>query len=91
LLEILIIGGLIYLGWEIPFKQRVDQLNGRQPVDATSVPVAATPISDAATPSPVPRLRPLSRITPTPSGAWMWDSRHRAPLDPPSHTRPTPR
>ena len=29
LLEILIIGGLIYLGWEIPFKQRVDQLNGK--------------------------------------------------------------
>jgi hypothetical protein len=40
-LEIVIIGALVYLGWEIPFKQRVDEITGKQTTTATSSPAVA--------------------------------------------------
>ena len=49
LVEILVVGGLIYLGWEQPFKERVDQVRARvtgkeaQVAPQEIVPVAPTP------------------------------------------------
>jgi hypothetical protein len=73
LFEILVIGALIYLGWDMPLKQRVDQLRGT----VTSKPRATAPASQktapaatAPTPTPVPFLKPIIRATP-PTGTWM--------------------
>jgi hypothetical protein len=90
LLEIFIIGGLIYLGWEIPFKQRIDQWTGVEAATPATSTSTAAASSIVATPTPVPRLRQFPRATVTPSGAWMWDRDHRSPLNVPAHAQPTP-
>jgi hypothetical protein len=55
LIEIIIIGALIYLGWEKPFKERVHQLRWssavKQTMSATERTLAATP---TPTPTPIP-------------------------------------
>jgi hypothetical protein len=47
LIEIIIIGGLIYLGWEKPFKERMHQLRWssalKQTMSAPKRPLAETP------------------------------------------------
>jgi len=80
LLEILIIGALIYVGWEIPFRDRL-------PTSVSGVAKSRSPA--AAAPQPIntgaaPR-QPFVRAASTPSGAWMWDPNRRSALD-----RPTP-
>jgi len=81
LVEIFVIGALIYLGWEKPFKEWVDQMRGTSTVKQTAV----APQGIVAPPTSTPALIPVVRATPTPSGAWMWDPNHRGALD-----RPTP-
>jgi hypothetical protein len=49
LIEIIIIGALIYLGWEKPFKERVNQVRGIS---------AAAQKTLAATPTPTPTPTP---------------------------------
>jgi hypothetical protein len=90
LIELLIVAGIIYLGWSTPFKQRIDQV--RAAVHAAGQAVskqAATPSAEiAATPeaaTPVPQYRPMIQATPQ-HGAWMWDPNHHAPLDRPTST-----
>jgi hypothetical protein len=55
LIEIIIIGGLIYLGWEKSFKERMDQVRGssaiKQTVRAAERTLAGTP---TPTPTPIP-------------------------------------
>jgi hypothetical protein len=55
LIEIIIIGALIYLGWEKPFKERVNQVCGisavKQTVSAAQRTLAATP-TPTSTPTP---------------------------------------
>jgi hypothetical protein len=51
LIEIIIIGGLIYLGWEKPFKQRVNQVRG---ISAVKQSVSAMERTLTATPTPRP-------------------------------------
>jgi hypothetical protein len=48
LIEIIIIGALIYLGWEKPFKERVNQVRG---ISAAQRTLTATP---TPTPTPTP-------------------------------------
>jgi len=55
LFEILIIGALIYLGWEKPFKERVNQVRG---ISAVKQSVSAMERTLAATPTPTPRSIP---------------------------------
>jgi len=55
LIEIIIIGALIYLGWEKPFKERVDQVRGISAVKQT---VSAAQRTLAATPTPTPTPTP---------------------------------
>jgi hypothetical protein len=84
LVEILIVGGLIYLGWEQPFKERVDQARARVTGKQEIVPVAPTP-------RPAPRIVPGIVREPTPPhGAWRLDPTHRSPLDPPVRQSPSP-
>jgi hypothetical protein len=77
LAEIFIIGALIYLGWEQPFKQRLDQVQATVRTATQSVgrrlhsETAVTPqetVPPAATPTPtsIPFLRPIKRATPPP-------------------------
>ena len=88
LMEIFIIGGLIYLGWELPFKQRVDQaqvavrtaVRSKLPATAPEEPVA-TPVT--RTPTPPPRVVPGIWRQSTPHGAWRLDPNYHAPLDAP--------
>jgi hypothetical protein len=55
LIEIIIIGGLIYLGWEKSFKERMDQMRGssaiKQTMRAAERTLAATP-APSSTPTP---------------------------------------
>jgi len=85
LVEIFIVGALIYFGWEKPFKESVDQVRSKLTGKPTAVaPQEAVPPPPTPTPAPriVPGIQGLS--TPTPSGAWMWDATHRGALDRPS-------
>jgi type II secretory pathway component PulM len=87
LVEILVVGALIYLGWEQPFKERVEQVRARVTGKHTQVAPqeVATP-----TPKPAPRIVPGIIREPTPQhGAWRLDPSHRSPLDPPQKS-PTP-
>ena len=85
LVEILVVGALIYLGWEQPFKERVDQ--ARAKVTGKQAPAAPQEI----TPTPAPRIVPGIVREPTPPhGAWRLDPTHRSPLDPSLRQSPSP-
>jgi hypothetical protein len=49
LIEVIIIGALIYLGWEKPFKERVNQVRGISAVKQTESAAQSAP---AETPTP---------------------------------------
>ena len=98
LIEVLIIGGLIYLGWEQPFKGRLQQVEtavrgaAASKIKPTAIPQepAAAP---AATVTPTPIQQPRAVIAapaPTPRGAWMWDEKHHSPLDRPAYDQAQP-
>jgi hypothetical protein len=74
--EIIIIGVLIYIGWETPFRDYL-------PTSISGVAKSST--TQAAAPP-----RPIARSTSTPSGAWMWDPNRHTALDRPTPNRPTP-
>ena len=62
LVELLIVAGLIYLGWNTPFKQRIDQVRAGVHAAGQVVSREATPFPEtAATPH-----APLDRPTSTP-------------------------
>jgi hypothetical protein len=92
--EILIIGALIYLAWDMPLKQRADQVQAavraaaasKQPATAPQEPVVA-PVAQTTT--PVPLLRPIQRAT-VPPGAWMWDPKRQSALDRPAYGQTQP-
>jgi hypothetical protein len=81
LLEILIIGALVYLGWETPFRDRFPASTSGVAKSKSNATGTSQPINASAAPH-----QPTARSTPTPSGAWMWDPSHRSALD-----RPTPK
>jgi hypothetical protein len=89
LVELLIVAGLIYLGWNTPFKQRIDQVRAGVHAAGQVVSREATPFPETAAtpevPTPVPQYRPIIQATPQ-HGAWMWDPNHHAPLDRPTST-----
>jgi hypothetical protein len=97
LIEVLIIGGLISLGWEQPFKGRLGQVETAVRAAAsklkpttirqeTPVPVAPT---GTATPVPQPKVIFVTP-TATPRGAWMWDEKHHSVLDRPAYDQTQP-
>jgi hypothetical protein len=53
LIEIIIVGALIYLGWEKPFKERMDQVRGSSAVKQT-MRAAEKTLADTPTPTPTP-------------------------------------
>jgi hypothetical protein len=53
LIEIIIIGGLIYLGWEKPFKERMHQLRWTSAVKQT-MRAAEKSLAETPTPTPTP-------------------------------------
>jgi hypothetical protein len=53
LFEIIIIGALIYLGWEKSFKERVDQVRGSSAIKQT-VRAAERTLAEKPTPTPTP-------------------------------------
>jgi hypothetical protein len=73
--EIIIIGALIYIGWEIPFRDRF-------PATISGV-AKSTPVPTGAAQSQ-PRAQPIARSTSTPSGTWMWDPNRHSALDRPT-------
>jgi hypothetical protein len=92
LCEIFIIGALIYLGWDIPFGQRIDQIRGK-PAPAAVAASAARIVSPAGRTAQPHQpfntntaLAPAPRPAATPPGSWMWDSNHHSALDPPQKT-----
>jgi hypothetical protein len=87
LFEILVVGALIYLGWEQPFKERVDQ--ARVKVTGKQAPVAPKEITPTRTPAP--RIVPGIIREPTPPRSpWRLDPTHRSPLGPPLSQSPSP-
>ena len=90
LVEILIIAGLIYLGWEQPFKEQVDQVRAKVTGKQTQVaPQEIAPMKP--TPRPAPKIVPGMVHDPSvPRGAWRLDPAHRSTLDAPAHDSPSP-
>ena len=89
LFEILIVGALIYLAWDMPLKQRADQVQAAMRAAVKSKPPAAAPEETVAPPvpptsTPIPLLRPIQRAT-VPPGAWMWDPKRQSVLDRPAY------
>ena len=86
---LLIVAGLIYLGWNTSFKQRIDQVSAAMHAAGQAASKEATPFPEQAAtpevPTPVPQYRPIIQATPQ-HGAWMWDPNHHAPLDRPTST-----
>jgi hypothetical protein len=94
LCEILVIGALIYLGWEKPFREWIGQkseapvvttpASQRPIVRATAVPTQPgwmhDPNRHTSLDTPVPGS---SASLPSKPGSWMYDPNHRSPLDPP--------
>ena len=102
LVEVLIIGGLIYLGWEQPFKTRLEQVQaavraaahtperpGPSETQQTLLPKTTPTPTTTPTAIPQPRLT-FAAPTPTPRGAWMWDEKHHSPLDRPAYDQTQP-
>ena len=87
LLEILVVGALIYFGWDTPFRAQVDQVRAKVTGKQTQVaPQELTP-----TPAPGPLIVPgIVREPTAPHGTWRLDPKHRSPLDPPVHDSPSP-
>jgi hypothetical protein len=92
LVEILVVGGLIYLGWEQPFKEQVDQVRARVTGKQTQV-ASQEIVSMTPTPTRAPRIVPgiVRESEPAvPRGAWRLDPNHRSPVDPPLRASPSP-
>jgi hypothetical protein len=97
LAEILIVGGLISLGWEQPFKERLEQVEtavraAASKIKPTAIPQEApVPAASTAMPTPVPQPKVIF-VTPTapPRGAWMWDEKRHSPLDRPAYDQTQP-
>ena len=95
LVEILIVAGLIYLGWEQPLKARLEQLEaGARAATAAigsklrpAVPQeTAAPIAPTPSPTAIPQPRViLATPAPTPRDTWMWDQKYHSLLDRPVH------
>jgi hypothetical protein len=90
LCEIFIIGALLYLGWDIPFRQRLPSY-----ITPTKQIAAPRATATAAGTGGVP-LQPFVQSTPnytsavarpvpsaTQSGSWMFDPNHHSALDVP--------
>jgi hypothetical protein len=92
LIEVLIIGALIYLGWEQPFKGRLEQVQtavraAASKIKPTAIPQKTpVPVAPRTTPTAIPQPRAIiGAPTATPPGAWMWDEKHHSPLDRPAY------
>ena len=68
LLEIIVVGALIYLGWEKPFKQWTTEVSAKVG-SKQAAPASQETAPATATPTPIPFLRPIQRAT-APPGAW---------------------
>ena len=68
LCEVFIIGALLYLGWDIPFGQRVDQVMGKTPAVATGVSPANSSALAVPSANQIPRtaLAPVTRTNAPP-------------------------
>ena len=76
-LELLVVAGLVALGWNKSFSERAGM---------SSAPIA----SSAAAARPIPagareNASGAAATTSSPSGAWMWDRNRRATLDRPAY------
>jgi hypothetical protein len=84
LVEIVIIAGLIYLGWEKPFKEWQNQVRAavtsKQPAP---VPEQARETPVPQTTNPFPQARPNIPAPPQ-HGAWRLDPNYHGALDRPS-------
>jgi len=97
LVEILVFGTLIYLAWDTPLKQRVDQVQAaaRAAVHAAESPAPTpggtvpTPAASTPIPTPIPLPRPMI-TAPPPRGAWMWDAKRQSALDRPAYGQTQP-
>jgi hypothetical protein len=97
LVEILVFGALIYLAWDMPLKQRVDQVQAaaRAAVHAAESPAPTpgetVPTPAAPTPIPTPIRVPRPMVTvPPPRGAWMWNAKRQSTLDRPAYDQTQP-
>ncbi|HEY4282168.1 MAG TPA: hypothetical protein VGM62_03820 [Chthoniobacterales bacterium] len=71
-----LIAGLLYIGWDKPYQEWVQQITGRSRNDATQQP---------------PAIRQPT-VSTTPSGGWVHDPNHHTVLDKPAmaHSAPQP-
>jgi hypothetical protein len=91
LVEIFIIAGLIYFGWDKTFRERVADLGVTLPGNQTA---ATAQGATAAPPTQSPGAQVTARMplvpTRSPPGAWMWDPKHRSVLDRPAYNQTGP-
>src|SRR5438552_3803932 len=99
LCEIFIIGALLYLGWEKPYKQWIDEVRGnaavaRTPVQRQPVPTKSSgawmydPNRRSVLDTPGPRTLTSQPQPSGSAGSWLFDPSHHSTLDPPKHGSP---
>ena len=87
LVEIVIIGGLIYLGWEKPFKEWQNQV--RAAVTSNQEAASHETVTAPAAQNPIPQPGPII-TSPSQHGAWMWDPKRQSTLDRPAYGQTQP-
>ena len=99
LVEIFVIGALLYIGWEKPFRAWVpESMGGPHPTQQSSVratapapyqPFVSSTVAAGVSPArttAVATNQPPAHPSVTVAGGWMFDSSHRSALDAPRHT-----
>ncbi|HEV2046957.1 MAG TPA: hypothetical protein VGQ95_10210 [Chthoniobacterales bacterium] len=85
LAEIVVIGALIYVRWEKPFRDQLPASVTGVAKSKSNATAASQPINASAAPH-----QPFVRSTSTPSGTWMWDPNRHTALDSPTPKQPSP-
>jgi hypothetical protein len=94
LIEIFVVAGLLYLGWEKPFREWAGQTPPPPPI--TAAPSPTLQVSPAGWMTDPNRHTSLdtdvqnAHPSATKAGSWLFDPSHRSALDPPKHPSPNP-
>src|SRR5579871_6451985 len=86
--ELLIIAGLIYLGWDKPFHEWMPGSQSQSPPPVTvTAPVPKAPVTsqpgwmhDPNHRTPLDTPHPAAAPASTASGSWLFDKNHHSPL-----------
>jgi hypothetical protein len=104
LVALVVVGGLIYFGWEKPFKQWAAELRAKEPMKQSASVAQESPPTrggwmwnpdhrgalDRPADSAIATAPSGAAATPSRPGAWMRDPNHRSTLERPAYDQKGP-